>query len=148
MSLVNTFESNLLKLIFQNIGLADVGDATGLLPAGAAGNIYVALHTADPGEAAANQAVNEMSYTGYGRKAAVRSASGWTVSGTAPTVADNAAAIQMGENTGSSQTSTDFSLGFAISGSTTIYMKGAAALVVVVAVNPEFAIGALDVSLD
>ena len=148
MSLVNTFESNLLKLLFQNIGLANVGDATGLVPSTGAGNIYVSLHTADPGEAAANQGVSEMTYTGYARQAAVRSASGWTVSGTAPTVADNAAAIQMGENTGSSQTATDFGLGYAVSGATAIYMKGTADLVVGVAVNPEFAIGALDVQLD
>jgi hypothetical protein len=116
--------------------------------AGAAGDIFVSLHTADPGEAAADQSVSEMTYTGYARQSAVRSASGWAVAGIAPTIADNVLAIQMGENTGSSETSTDFGLGFAVSGATTLYMTGAAALVVAVGVNPEFAIGALDVQLD
>jgi len=148
MSLINTFEASLLKLIFQNIGLADVGDATGLVPSTGAGNIYVSLHTVDPGDAAAAQDDDEATYTGYARQTAVRSASGWTVAGTAPTVCDNAAEINMGENTGSSQTVTDFGLGFAVSGTTTMYMKGTADLVVGVAVNPQFAIGALDVSLD
>ena len=150
MSLVDTFEDALLKLIFQNIALVNVGDAGGLLPSAAPGNIYVALHTADAGEAAASQSISEMSYTGYDRKPAVRSASGWTVAASAPTyTADNAAAIQMGENTGTSQTATDFSLGFAtgVGSATAIYMKGAAALVVAPNVNPEFAIGALDVTL-
>jgi len=145
MSLINSFETSLLNLIFVNLDLADVGDAAGLQNSAAAGNIYVSLHTADPGEAAADQSASEMTYTGYARRAAVRSAGGWTVTGN---VADNAAAIQMGENTGSPQTSTDFGLGFAVSGATTLYMVGTADLVVSVGVDPEFAIGALDVSLD
>lgn len=145
MSLINSFETDLLELIFQNTALANVGDASGLQPSAAPGNIYVSLHTADPGEAAADQSVSEMTYTGYARRTAVRSASGWTVTNN---VADNAAAIQMGENTSGSQTSTNFGLGFAVSGATTLYMVGTASLVVSVGVNPEFAIGALDVSLD
>ena len=145
MSLVNSFETELLQYLFNNTVLADFGDAAGIPATVGAGDMHIALHTADPGEAAANQAVSEMSYTGYGRAAAPRSAGGWTISGN---VADNAAIEQLGENTSSSQTSTDCSLGFATSGSTDIYMIGAAALVVSVGVNPEFAVGALDASLD
>jgi hypothetical protein len=145
MSLVNSFETSLLGHIFQNLALPNVGDATGLPASAGAGNIYVSLHTADPGEAAANQGVSEMTYTGYGRKTGVRSSSGWTVSGN---TVDNAALISMGENTGSSQTSTHFGLGFASTGTTALYMTGTAALVVGANVNPQFAIGALDVSLD
>ena len=150
MSLINSFETNLLKLIFQNIGLANLGDATGLLPSTGAGNIYVSLHTANPDEGAADQNDSEMTYSGYNRQAAVRSASGWTVTDTAGTnVADNAAEINMGENAGGSETSTHFGLGFASgTGATTLYMTGVAALAVSTAVNPQFAIGALDVSLD
>lgn len=145
MSLVNTFETDLLELIFQNIALTNVGDAGGLQPSSGAGNIYVSLHSADPGEAAANQSVNELSYTGYARQAAVRSASGWTVTGD---TVDNAAEINMGENTSALQTSTNYGLGFAVSGATTIYIVGTASLAVSVGVNPQFAIGALDVQLD
>ena len=145
MSLINSFETDLLEHIFQNLAIADVGDAAGLPVSVGAGSIYISLHTADPGEAAASQSVSECIYTGYARQAAARSAGGWTVTGN---VADNAAAEQMGENTGSSETSTNFGLGFAVSGATTLYMVGTAALVISPAVNPEFAIGALDVSLD
>jgi hypothetical protein len=145
MSLVNSFETDLLEYLFNNTGLANFGDAAGIPVTIGAGDMFIALHTADPGEGAANQAVSEMTYTGYGRSAAPRSAGGWTVSGN---VADNAAIEQLGENSSGSQTSTDCSLGFAGSGSTDIYMIGAAALVVSIGVNPEFAIGALDASLD
>ncbi len=145
MSLVNSFETDLLEYLFNNTVLADFGDAAGIPATVGAGDMFIALHTADPGEAAANQAASEMTYTGYGRSAAPRSGAGWTVSGN---VADNAAVEQLGENSSGSQTSTDCSLGFAGSGSTAIYMIGAAALVVSTGVNPEFAIGALDASLD
>lgn len=148
MSLTNTFEDALLSLIFNNDALANLGSAAGLQPSTGPGDIYVSLHSADPGEAAADQSVNELGYTSYARQTAIRSSAGWLISGTAPTVADNVVAIQMQENTGSSETSTHFGLGFAVSGTTDLYMTGVAALVVAVGVNPEFAIGALDVQLD
>jgi hypothetical protein len=43
-------------------------------------NLYISLHTADPGEAG-NQSTNEIAYTGYGRVAVARSTGGWTVTG-------------------------------------------------------------------
>lgn len=145
MSLINSFETSLLQLIFLNTALGDLGSIAGLQPASAAGTIYISLHTADPTEAAASQSVSEMTYTGYARSGALRDGTGWVVTGN---VADNFAAEQMGENTGSSETSTHFMLGFASSGATTAYMIGTASLVVSVGVDPEFAAGALDVSLD
>jgi len=145
MSLVNSFETDLLEYMFNNTVLANFGDAAGIPATVGAGSMFISLHTADPGEAAANQSVSEMTYTGYGRSAAPRSAGGWTVAGN---IADNAAVEQLGENTGTSQTSTDCGLGFATSGATALFMIGAAALVVSTGVNPEFAIGALDASLD
>lgn len=145
MSLVNSFETDLLDYLFNNTVLANFGDGTGIPATAGAGDMFIALHNADPGEGAANQGVNELSYSGYGRSAAPRSGAGWTISGN---VADNAAVEQLGENAGGSETSTDCSLGFATSGATDIYMIGAAALVVSTGVNPEFAIGALDASLD
>jgi hypothetical protein len=147
MSLVNSFETSLLQYMFNNTGLADFGDAAGIPVTVGAGDMFVSLHTADPGEAAASQSVSELTYTGYARQGIARAtgANGWLVT---TNVADNVTAEQMGENTGGSQTSTDFALGFAVSGATAIYMKGAAALVISIGVNPEFAAGALDVSLD
>jgi methyl coenzyme M reductase beta subunit len=48
MSMTNTMETALLALIYNNTGLANMGDATGLLPAGTVGSLYVSLPTADP----------------------------------------------------------------------------------------------------
>ena len=51
-----------LKLFFQNVAWANVGNAGGLPASTAAGNLYLSLHTASPGEGG-NQGSNEMTYT-------------------------------------------------------------------------------------
>jgi hypothetical protein len=50
MSMTNAAEANLLNLLFLNIDWANIGDAAGLQNSAAAGNFYISLHTADPGE--------------------------------------------------------------------------------------------------
>lgn len=80
MSKGNTFENELLLHIFQNADIALIGDAAGLQNSAAAGNLYVSLHTAEPGEAA-DQTTNETAYTNYARVAVARSVAGWTVAG-------------------------------------------------------------------
>mgnify|MGYP000650276063 CR=1 FL=1 len=90
MSKGNTFENDLLLLIFNNTDAALIGDATGLRGSSTAGSLYVSLHTGDPGEAG-NQTTNECAYGSYARVAVARSGAGWTVSGTAPTQVVNAA---------------------------------------------------------
>jgi len=80
MSKSDTWETGLLKLLFQNIAFTGVGDAGGLLPSATAGNLYLSLHTADPGEAG-DQTTNEVSYGSYARQAIARSTSGFTVTG-------------------------------------------------------------------
>lgn len=80
MPLANASETDLLKLIFTNVAWANVGNAGGLQPSGVAGSLFVALHTASPGEAG-DQTTNEATYTNYARVAVARSAGGWTVSG-------------------------------------------------------------------
>jgi hypothetical protein len=74
----NSLLINMLKLLFQNLDFANIGDAGGLQNSATAGNLYVSLHTADPG-AAGNQTTNECAYTSYARVAVERSATGWTV---------------------------------------------------------------------
>lgn len=74
----NTFSNDLLKLIYNAVAIANLADNAGSLPLT---NLYVALHTADPG-AAGNQTTSEISYTGYARVAVLRTSSGWTVTGT------------------------------------------------------------------
>ena len=62
MSKGNTFENDLLLLVFNNTNAANIGDATGLRGSSTAGSLYVSLHTADPGEAG-DQTTDEITYT-------------------------------------------------------------------------------------
>lgn len=146
MSASNAFENALALLIYNNTGIATIGDATGIVESTADGNLYVALHTADPGEAG-NQSTNECDYTGYARVAVARTDSGWTVSGNAAT---NAAAVTFGENTGSSQTATHYSIGAESSGATLMLSSGAltASLAISTGVTPSFAIGQISNSVE
>lgn len=78
MSKSDTFENDLMKLIFQNTAIANIGDAGGLLPSAAAGTLWYSLHTADPGEAG-TAVTSETAYTGYARVSAARSSAGFTI---------------------------------------------------------------------
>jgi hypothetical protein len=149
MSASNSFESDILKLIFQNTNLANVGDATGLRGSSTAGSLYVALHTADPGEAG-DQTTSEATYTSYARVAVARSSGGWTVSGTAPTQVANAASVGFPACTGGSNTITHFSVGVASAGASEIVVSGAlsANLAVSSGITPSFAIGQLVATCD
>ncbi len=121
MSKGNTFENELLLLIFNNTDIADIGDAGGLQNSATAGSLYVALHTADPGEAG-TQSTSEAAYTGYARVAVARSGAGWTVSGNA---VENAALVQFGVRSDvGSEVLTHWSVGVASSGATKILYKG------------------------
>ena len=137
MSKSNGLETDVLKYVLQNVA-----------PAWAAvGTLYVSLHTADPGEAG-TQSTSEASYTSYARVAVSRSTGGWNVSGN---IADNIAAILFPGNSGvSAQTVTHFGIGTAASGAGTLLYSGALAanLSVAVLVEPNFAVGALDVTED
>lgn len=149
MSGSNASENSLLLLIFNNTNMANVGDATGLRGSTTAGSLFIALHTADPGEAG-DQTTSEATYTGYARVAVARSGAGFTVSGTAPTQAANAAAVTFGLCTAGSNTLTYFSVGVATSGASVIIASGVltASLAVSNGITPSFAIGALVVTLD
>ena len=142
MSKGNTWETELLQLVFNNTDAALIGDATGLRGSSTAGSLYVSLHTSDPGEAG-NQTTNECAYTSYARVAVARSGSGWTVTGNAVT---NAALIQFPQCTGSSETATHFAIGTASSSTGTILYKGAlsASLAISSGIQPQFGAGDLD----
>ena len=122
MSKSNTFENDLLLLIFNNTDIALIGDAAGLQNSATAGSLYVGLHTADPGEAG-TQSTSEISYTGYARVAVARSGAGWTVTGGS---VSPAAAITFGALTaGAGGTVTPFSVGTDSSGTGKLLYKGA-----------------------
>ena len=146
MSKGNTFENDLLLLIFNNTAAALIGDASGLQPSATAGSLYVSLHTADPGEAG-TQTTNECAYTSYARVAVARSGAGWTVSGNAVT---NAALVQFPQCTGGSETATYFAIGTASSGTGKVLYRGAlsASLAISSGIQPQFGAGELDGSED
>lgn len=120
MSMTNAAETELLNLIFANDNWANVGDATGLRGSSAAGNFYLSLHTADPGEAG-NQTTNEATYTSYARVAVSRS-TGFSVSGNAATLA---ALTSFPACTGGSNTITYFGIGTDSSGAGNLIFSGA-----------------------
>ena len=80
MSKSNTFENDLMLLLFNNTNIANIGDAAGLLGSTAAGTFWYSLHTADPGETG-TAVTNETAYTGYTRVSAARSGAGFVVTG-------------------------------------------------------------------
>ena len=146
MSKSNAFENSLLQLLFNNVDIANIGDAAGLQNSATAGSFYLALHTADPGEAG-DQTTNECAYTSYARIAVARSGAGWTVAGNTVT---NAALAQFPECTGGSETITHVSIGVASAGASVILYSGAltASRSVSSGIQPQFAINALTVTED
>lgn len=119
MSKTNTFENDLLLLIFQNTDIALIGDAAGIQNSAAGGSLYISLHTADPGEAG-NQSTNEVAYTNYARVAVARTAGGWTVSGNQ---VSNAAAINFAQCGLTGATITHFGIGTDASGTGKLLYK-------------------------
>lgn len=142
MSKGNTWENDLMLLVFNNTDAALIGDATGLRGSSTAGSLYVSLHTGDPGEAG-NQTANECAYGSYARVAVARSGSGWTVTGNAVT---NAALIQFPQCSSGSETATHFAIGTASSGTGKVLYKGAlsASLAISSGIQPQFGAGELD----
>lgn len=143
MSKSNALETALLELVFKATTFDGIAENDTTSPNT---NLYVSLHTADPGEAG-TQATNEAAYTSYARVAVARSGSGWTVSGNTVT---NAALVQFPQCTGGSETITHVGVGLGSSSTTTLLYKGAlsASLAVSSGIQPQFAIGALSIAED
>lgn len=117
MSKSNSLENSLLLLLFNGTAIADLAENDTTTPAT---NLYVSLHTSDPGEAG-DQTTNEIAYTSYARVAVARSGSGWTV--TANSVSP-AATISFPAGTGGSGTATHFGVGTAASGAGVLLYSG------------------------
>jgi len=117
MSKSNAFETDILELFFNGTALADLAENDGSSPAT---NLYVSLHTSDPGETG-SQTTNETSYTSYARVAVARTSGGWTVSSGAVVPA---ATISFPACTGSTATITHFGVGTAASGTGYLMYSG------------------------
>lgn len=118
MSKGNTFENDLLKLIFQAVAIANIADNAASSPLT---NLYVSLHTADPGEAG-DQTTSEATYTSYARVAVARTSGGWAVSTNTATPVAN---IDFPACTGGSNTITHAAIGTAASSTGKILYSGA-----------------------
>src|SRR6185312_1442143 len=92
----STFDNDLLKLIFNASGIANIADNAASSPLT---DLYLSLHTADPG-AGGSQTTSEAAYTSYAREAVARTSAGFTVSGSSVTLA---AAVSFTEATGGSE---------------------------------------------
>jgi hypothetical protein len=143
MSKGDTFENDLMKLLFNATAIGNIADNAATSPLT---NLYLSLHTADPGEAG-NQQTSEATYTSYARVAVARTSGGWTVTNNQ---AQNAAAISFPACTGGSNTITHFAIGTASSGTGKILYSGAltSSLAVSNGITPQFAINALTISED
>lgn len=143
MSKGNTWENDLLKLVFNATAVANIADNAASSPLT---NLYVSLHTADPGEAG-DQTTSEATYTSYARVAVARSGSGWTVTGNSVV---NAALVQFPQATGGSNTLTYVGVGTASSGGGKLLYSGAldASLSVSSGIQPQFSAGALEITED
>jgi hypothetical protein len=109
-------------------------------------NLYISLHTADPGEAG-NQTTNEATYTGYARVSVARSGAGWTVTGNQ---AVNAALVQFGQCSSGTNAITHVAIGTSDSGAGQIIYSGAltSTLNVSAGIQPQFSAGSLAISED
>jgi hypothetical protein len=125
MSKSNTFENDWMKLIFNATPIANMADNAATSPLT---NLYVSLHTADPGEAG-TQTTSEAAYTSYARVAVARTSGGWTVTNNSVSpVAD----ISFPAATGGSETETYWAVGTASSGTGKILYSGAISPTIVV----------------
>lgn len=135
MSFSNTAETAVLNQIF-------VGTA---LPWNANTDLWLALHTADPGEAG-SAVTSEATYGGYARVAVAR-ATDLTVSGA---TVESANLEQFPVCTSGSSTCTYVSIVTTASGAGTIIVSGAlnSSVAVATGIQPQFSAGALVFTLD
>ena len=134
MSLSNATENQVLKMLLQGTDPSYRAGATQ----------YLALFTADPGEAGA--VASEASYTGYARGALAKSGA-WTDGGSTFT---NANLIQFGACTAGFNTLTHFAVVDTASGAVNMMISGAlsGSLNVSAGIQPQFPAGALAISAD
>jgi len=117
MSKGNTWENDFVKLTFQAVAIANIADNAATAPLT---NLFVSLHTADPGEAG-SQTTSECAYTSYARVAVARTSGGWTVTNNSVSPAAN---IDFPQATGGSETATHFAVGTASTGAGKLLYSG------------------------
>lgn len=117
MSKANIFENDWLKLIFNATAIANIADNAASSPLT---NLYVSLHTGDPGEAG-DQTTSEATYGSYARVAVARTSGGWTVTNNS---VSPVAAIEFAQAVSGTETLTHFAVGTAASSTGKVLYKG------------------------
>ena len=117
MSKSNALETGYLGLLFNASAIANIADNTATSPLA---NLYVSLHTADPGETG-TAVTNECAYTSYARVAVARTSGGWTVTGNSVSPVAN---ISFPAATGGTETATHFGIVSTASGAGVLYYSG------------------------
>jgi len=143
------FENGILLLLFNNsVDASTVGSigTGGLLASTAPGTLAVSLHTTPGPAETGTMTTNVLTYTGYTSQTVARSGAGWTVT---TDTSSNAAAITFGQNTdtGAGPSASHVAVGVG-TGAVAVLYQGAldSPLTVNENVNPQFAIGALDIT--
>jgi hypothetical protein len=115
----NVWETAILELLFNATSYAGIAqDSSG----GGNANLYVALHTAEPGDAASSgMGTSEATYTSYARVATERTSTGWTISGSSAHPSTN---ITFPQATGGTDTITHFSVGLSTNSTADILYYG------------------------
>lgn len=119
-SVTNASTSAVWQLILNATSWANIAQNASVSPYS---SIYVSLHNADPG-LNGNQSTNETAYTNYARVAVARTSAGWTVSGSSPTIFQNATAITFPQCGTSGDTLTHWGIGWAASGAGVLLASG------------------------
>lgn len=135
MSFSNAAETAINEQVFKGTAL----------PWNANTDLWLALHTADPGEAG-TATTSESAYTSYARVAVSR-ATGFTVAGA---TVENAALVQFPISSGGSSLVTHVSIVTTASGAGTIILSGAlnSSQTIVTGNQPQFSAGDLVFTLD
>ncbi len=113
----DALETDFLALLFNGTAIADLAENDSTSPAT---SLYLALHSANPGETG-NQSTSECAYTGYARAAVARNSGGFTVAGNAVSLAS---AVDFPAATGGTCDATHFSVGTGSSGATDYLFYG------------------------
>lgn len=131
----------LALLIFNATAWSGWADNTATSPVT---NTFTSLHTADP--TTGNQTTSESAYTSYARVSKARTSGGWSCSSG---VASNVAAITFPACTGGTSTVTHCGEGKLPSGTGEVVAAGAvtSSLSVSTGITPQFAIGALTITI-
>lgn len=136
MSIGNTTENDIVKYLFNATAFSWNGNT----------NLYVSLHTADPGEGG-SQTTSECAYGSYARVTVSRDSGGWTVTNNQ---AVNAALVQFPQCSSGSETATYVAIGTASSSTGQIIASGAlsASLAISSGIQPQFSAGSLTFTID